>query len=332
MKKTSKISFFLFVFFYNYLWLRILIFPNLYNNFGTTGFIMFIFIMLGIISITLFIPKKIFKINFSKQYNDSWYRWLNCLLIILETIINICFTVYFLNKVFIEESNIYMILILIGIGVILVSNLLPNEIIDLSTLFHICGLVLIGISLIVTPKMEIDYLFIVKDINVWFIVIFVSFIIVDNLKILINKDFLDIQKSNFIMPIIFSILLCIIEYGFLIMTVGDKALLKLTYVGFLELSFMPVTKYFGDFNFVYIYLLLICVVFKNSFNVSLVKNSIDLNKNVFNLILIFVLFLCSTIILNCIEISRLYLYLVLVVLLNAGIFWMIGKCYFVREG
>ena len=176
------------------------------------------------------------------------------------------------------------------------------------------------------------FLFMIDKVNVLFIIGTVLFIICDNFKMLINKNSLSVRKSTFVLPVVLSLLLCMVEYGLLIMTVGDKALVDISYIGFLELSFMPVTKYIGDFNFVYIYLLLICCVFKNGFNLSLIKNSLSLNKNVFNLIIVFVLTFCSIIILNSIEISMLYPYLFLIVLLNINIFWMIGKCYFVRKG
>ena len=331
MKKTSKISFFFFIFFYNYLWLRILAFPVLYNKYGSSGFIMLVFIMLGIIGITLLIPNNIFKLDLSNQLSNSFYKWINSAFIILEIITSVCFISYFINSIFIEESNIYVLFILLGISIVFVSNLLPNEIIDISTLFYITGLVLILLSLFITPKLEIEYLFKKRDISIISIVLLTVFLLFDNFKILINKEHLNVNKGIFLIPIIASVLLCISEYAFLLMTVGDEALSGLNYIGFLELSFMPVTKYFGDFNFVYIYLLLICCVFKNGFNLSVVKNSIILNKNVVNIITTILLVIGSIILLNCVEIEKLYMWVFMFIVLNISIFWMIGKCYFVRK-
>lgn len=331
MRKTSKVSFFLFVFFYNYLWLRILIFPKLYDGFGTTGFLLLCIIILVLIGIILLLPKKLFISNFADQYNKSLIKWINCFLFSMETIISICFIGFFLNKIFIEGSNLYVLFLLIGLTIIFVSNLLPYEIIDISTLFNFGGLLLIIISLFVTPKLEVEYLFIVEDINIWFIILFSLFIIFDNFKLLLNKESLSISRISFLLPLILSVCGCAMEYGFLIMTVGEHALTNLSYIGFIELSFMPVTKYFGDFNFVYIYLLLICGIFKNAFNVSLIKNSTNLNKNFINVILVSLFVISAAIIINTTNIKVLYPCLFLIVVVNISVFWMIGKCYFVRE-
>lgn len=283
--------------------------------------------------IFLLIPKKVLNKNYSELLNKSLIKWILLILSLLEIIFNICYISYFINEVFIVDSNIYILLIIISSIIIFISNLLPYEIIDLSTIFNILGFLLIGISFIFKPKVDIEYLFMFENTGIIKIIPYVFFIIFDNLKLLVSKDKINFKRRDYLLAIFLGLVLYVIEYGLLIMTVGDKILIDLSYVGFLELSFMPVTKYLGDFNFVYIYLLLICGIFKNGFNLSQFKIVIDINKNIINTLLMFLIVGCSLLSIYSIPIDTVLDKYVIMIILLFGflLIWMIGKCYFVRK-
>ena len=114
----------------------------------------------------------------------------------------------------------------------------------------------------------------------------------------------------------------------------NTSILKdISYVGFLELSFMPVTKYLGDFNFIYIFLLVVSGVFKSGYDISLLKNSVKVNFKIINVMIFTILFVCSCLCLNSISIEYQLQKFVLFNGLCYGVllFWMIGTCYFVRK-
>lgn len=333
MSKISRVSFFIFVFFYNYLWLRIIVFDDFYNNLGTSGFIISLLLLFGVMVIFILIPKKVLNKNYSELINRSFIKWILLILSLLEIIFNICYISYFINEVFIVDSNIYILLIIISLVVIFISNLLPYEIIDLSTIFNIVGFLLIGISFIFKPKVDVEYLFMFENFKILKLIPYIFFIVFDNLKLLISKDKLNFKRRDYLLAIFLGLLLYVIEYGLLIMTVGDKALIDLSYVGFLELSFMPVTKYLGDFNFVYIYLLMVCGIFKNGFDLSQFKNMIGINKNIINTLLGLLIVGCALLSIYSIPVDTVLDKYVIMIMLLFGILliWMIWKCYFVRK-
>ena len=331
MLKLSKISFFLFVFFYNYLWLRIIVFNRFYNLYGSSGFLIGLFFIIGIILLFTFFPKKIFNFDFYSLFYKSNFKWIFSLLTILEVICSVCFISYFFNQIFLVESNIYMIISILSLSIILVGKMTPREIMDISTLFYLFGILLIFISFIFVPKMEIEYVLMYEKKSYFYIIIFSIIIFLDNLKLLINKENVILNKNIFILSILLSLIFFLVEYGVLLMIAGDYVLKDLSYVGFLKLSFMPVTKYFGDFNFVYLYLLIVCSIFKNAYNISLIN--INKYKKLSGILLFINIFICSVFVVNNISIeSELYKYNI-VLLLSFFILpvWMIWKCHYVRK-
>ena len=116
----------------------------------------------------------------------------------------------------------------------------------------------------------------------------------------------------------------IIEYGLFIMVVGDKVFLDLDYVGFIKMSFMPVTKYFGDFNFVYIYLLIICLLFKASYDLKKIKEIIDVDNKTINIISCILFFGLSLFVHFNIFIGKLFWWVVIIEYLMVFLLIWIG--------
>lgn len=59
MTKLSRVSFFLFVTIFNYLWLRIVMFQYFYNEYGSMGLYYTVIIGIAMLLIFVFLPKKI---------------------------------------------------------------------------------------------------------------------------------------------------------------------------------------------------------------------------------------------------------------------------------
>lgn len=330
MPKLSRVSFFLFVFFYSYLWLRTIIFNYFYNNFGTEGFVLGLVMLLIVGVLMFFVPKKINKLNWNNLLKKSGIKWLLTIINVLEIVFLTCYVSLYLKDVFINQSNLIILVIFLGIVIIYVSNMKSNEVIDMSTLFYIFGIVLIVISFMIMPKIETEYLFISGSGGRKGLLIMSGFLFLDSIKLsLVDKEKI---KYNSSLPFICGILLMLIEYGLLIMMAGDKTFIGLDYVGFLKLSFMPVTKYFGDFNFVYIYLMVVCLVFRSAFNLSVIKENIKVNKTIINLILFSLIVGSSLILLKNMPINGLYKCVILIVYLMVFVFiWMIWECNYVRK-
>ena len=73
-----------------------------------------------------------------------------------------------------------MIISILSLSIILVGKMTPKEIMDVSTLFYLFGLLLIVISFIFVPKMEVEYILIYEKKNYFCFIIFSIIIFLDN--------------------------------------------------------------------------------------------------------------------------------------------------------
>ena len=270
MYKLSKVSFFIFTFFYNYLWLRILLVRYLYNDFKESGWLILLIIIVMISFILIILPKKILNFNYLHFLDIMPIKVIYTLLNILEVGMLIGFGVNVLSKEFIIESNPFIMILVVSICIMLIGKLKHFEIINLSTLFYLFGVVLIVFSLFFVTNInkEVYDLFIVNNSNFLSAILLGLIIVINNFKIILNKEGLYFKKNVFIIAVIFSLLFLLIEYGLLIIRAGGILFKDINHVGFLCLSFMPVTRYLGDFNFIYIYLIIISLVFKSGFDIT----------------------------------------------------------------
>ena len=288
--KLSKVSFFLFVFFYNYIWFRIFIFPVIYNEYGNMSLLYCSLLIIISLLFFLLIPNKVYKYNFEDIYNNSKFKIIYNLILILESIAGIILVKYHINN-FVSEINQTSLIFLVVLVIGLISNMKSTDLINMSTIFFIvCGLLILFSFIYFIPLDFTSFLhFEKKDTR---IISMMSFILLDNLSfLLIDRCKFELSKPKLIIPIIFSLLFLVFELMFLLASAGEIYFNGVEGIGFIVMSIKPVAKYIGNFEFVYIIMLILTLVFKFGFNISIVKNSIK-NKYI-KTVLVFILLVGS---------------------------------------
>ncbi|MDE5546271.1 MAG: hypothetical protein K2I88_02280, partial [Anaeroplasmataceae bacterium] len=147
-----------------------------------------------------------------------------------------------------------------------------------------------------------------------------------------KKD-IQFSKLNFIMAIFTAFVLFGTEYFILITNAGDTFFKNLNWVGFISLSIEPISKYIGNFEFAYIFYIMISCIFKYSYNMSLLRSIIKINKHLMSgILLVMFIVLCSVCFLF-IPMTDIFLKIVAVLMLCSFLilFWFIKECYHARK-
>lgn len=240
---------------------------------------------------------------------------------------------YLLSEIFILKSNFYIILFFLILTIFILSMYNHTDIINISTLFIIIGYLILFLTLFFYPNLDISLLFPIKFNDNYFpIFIFILLIFFDNLKLLIYQEKIKSFKKIYILGIISSILLNSLEYFILITNSGDTYFNGLNWIGFISLSIEPISKYLGNFDFAYVYYIVVCCIFKYSYNFSLIKESIKNNK-----LINFSLFILTTILClifyKFIKINDTFLGILTFILLISIslLFWFIKEYLYARK-
>ncbi|MDE6660343.1 MAG: hypothetical protein K2J93_00780 [Anaeroplasmataceae bacterium] len=333
MTKLSKISFFLFVSVYNYLWLRIIMFPYFYNTYGNMGVYYTAIIAVAMILVFAFLPKRLMQHDYVEGFKKSNFKYFYSAILLLENIFGVTFCLYLLSKIFIPSGNYYIMLGFVAIVLVALSYYQPKDIMEIATLFIILGYAILTLTLFFYPDLDTSLLFPIKETSIISLPIFVVLFFGDNLTFLINKKDVEFTKLNFIMAIFSAFILFGVEYFILITNAGDTLFKGLNGVGFISLSIEPISKYIGNFEFAYVFYILISCIFKYSYNLSVLRNSIEIHKHFMAVVLfIMIVALCSVCYIF-IPLQGLYLRVVAVLLLCGFLilFWFLKECYHVRK-
>lgn len=333
MTKLSKISFFLFVTGYNYIWLRVLIFNYFYNKFGGMGIYYTAIMAVAIVLLFALVPKKLMQHSYEEAYKKSYFKYFYSIIILLENIIGIVFSVYLLSRIFIPTANFYVMLVIISLAVVAISYYRPKDIMEISTLFFIVGYGILMLSLFFYPDLDITYLLPFQGSNYWVLPLFIIMFFGENLIFLIDKREVNFSKLNFIMAVFVSILLFGVEYFILICNAGDTIFKGISWVGFISLSIEPISKYIGNFDFAYIFYILICCIMRNAYHMSIVRNNMDINHKFMSVLLLGTIVILGSVSFLFIPFNR-FAYMVVAALLltSASIFvWFLKECYHVRK-
>ncbi len=333
MTKLSKVSFFLFVTIYNYLWFRIILFNYIYNNLGNMGVLGITLIAVAVLFIFAIIPKKLLENDYTAGFNKSNFKYFYYIILILESIFGLCFCTYLLAEVFILGANPFCMLFFLSLIMSILSKAKPFEVMEISTLFSIVGYILLFASLMLFPNIDFTVLLPFNNVNFLFFPFVLLMIVGDNLSIIINKENLKFSKLNYIMGILTAIFFLGLEYFLLICCSGTVFFQNLDWVGFIILSIEPVTKYFGNFDFAYIFFIVCSSIFKYSFNLSIIRNSLNLNKKVMSFVMFGILGILGFITYKFIPLGKIMMIVSSVLLmLSFTIFiWFLKECYFVRK-
>ncbi|MDE6241063.1 MAG: hypothetical protein K2M08_01435 [Anaeroplasmataceae bacterium] len=333
MTKLSRISFFLFVSVYNYLWLRILMFPYFYNNYGSMGIYYTAILAIVMLLAFMLLPKKLMLHNYEEAFKKSNFKYFYSAIILLENIFGIAFCVYLLAKIFIPTGNYYIMLGFIVIILIALSYYQPKDIMEISTLFIILGYSILVLTLFFYPNLDVSLLLPIRQTSIIALPIFAVLFFGDNLTFLINKKDIQFSKLNFIMAIFTAFVLFGTEYFILITNAGDTFFKNLNWVGFISLSIEPISKYIGNFEFAYIFYIMISCIFKYSYNMSLLRNIININKHLMSGILFVMFIVLCTVCFLFIPMTDIFLKIVVVLMLCSFLilFWFIKECYHARK-
>lgn len=333
MTKLSKISFFLFVSVYNYLWLRILVFPYFYNTYGNMGIYFAVILILIVILGFVLLPKKLMLHRYEEAFKKSNFKYFYSTIIILENIFGVAFCTYLLSKIFIPSGNFYIMVGFIALILVALSYYQPKDVMEISTLFIIIGYSILTLTLFFYPNLDISLLFPIRQVSMMGLPLFAFLVFGDNLTFLINKKDMNFSKLNFIMAIFSSLALFGVEYFILITNAGDTFFKDLNWVGFISLSIEPTSKYIGNFEFAYVFYILISCIFKYAYNLSLLRSSINIHKTLMSIILFSMLVILCTVSYLCIPMNDFYLTIVTVLILSSFsiLFWFIKECYHARK-
>ncbi|MDE5715002.1 MAG: hypothetical protein K2I42_02610 [Anaeroplasmataceae bacterium] len=333
MMKLSRVSFFLFVTIFNYLWLRIIMFPYFYNEYGSMG--LYYTGIVGVVMIIIFLvfPKKLMLHSYEETYKNSFFKYFYSIIKLLETIFGISFCIYLLSKIFIPTGNFYFMLGFILLTIIVLSYYSPKDVMEISTLFVILGYAILSLTLFFQPNLDAKVFLPIKQTSYWALPLFVLMFFGDNLTFLIYKKDISFSKNQFIMAIIVSLIFFGLEYFIFVGNAGDIYFKNLNWVGFMSLSIEPITRYLGNFDFAYIFYIMICCIFKYAFNLSLVRNNILINHKLMSIILFVAIFSMGCVSYLFIPMESLYFKVIASLLMISVliIFWYIKECYRARK-
>ncbi len=308
-------------------------FSYFYNEYGNTGMFYIAIIATAILLFFAVIPKKILTFDYGEAFKKSYFKYIYTIILLLENIFGISFSVYLLAKVFILTGNYYIMLGFIVLALVVLSLYHPKDIMELSTLFIMIGYAILTLTLFSYPNLDMTLLLPMKKTSYWALPLFVIMFIGNNLTLLINKKDVQFSKLNFIMAMFISLLLFAIEYFVLLSNAGDIYFKNLNWVGFLILSIEPISRYIGNFDFAYIFYIMICCIFKYSYNLSVIRNSIDINKKLMGVFLFITLFSLGIVCFLFIPMNQFYFAIIAVILLSSFsiFFWFLKECYYVRK-
>lgn len=334
--KQSRLCLFLFLLIYNYIFLRSIVFPYCYKEYGYNGIWIIISVLALLILLFLILPKEIYNNIYFASYIKSKIKILINIILLIRVILGISIASITLYELFFYKSLYFFIPLAFIIVIFIISKLKPKEIIELSTLFSL--VIMLLYSLYIYDFIDLDFYLIKKSFDFSFsgvAILFSACLFLDNLLILLSNELNDKpKKAIMISGIAFSVITMLFEYVLLILSSGDYIFINEKYIGYLTLLIEPVSRYNGNFDYIYILFLGCGAIFKFSYLLSIIRQSINIKYNFFKSIVFIVLFF-----LLCLLIYMLYefinIYLtVIIILLALGLFvlfWILKECYYAKK-
>lgn len=294
--RVSKISLFLFILVFNYISLRVIIFPYLYNAYGAMGIYYLLMICFGIITFFLFLPKKVYEMDYRRSYQNSRFKYFFNFCLILRIMIGLTVSTYIIQNQFFNEHPFLIIFIGFLVVISIISTLKPGEVIQISTLFSV--VVLISYFYYAFKFINLDFGLMARNLSFKFdIMLFILpyCLIFDNLVyFLTSQKEVGLSRKPITLAISVSCLILLFEYMNLTLSSGGVLFSGDYMVGFKALTIESVSRYNGNFRYIYILMLGISSVFKFSYFLSLIKNSVNIKRKK----LLYVIFIVIMIVLG----------------------------------
>ncbi|MGM9969054.1 MAG: hypothetical protein ACI35S_01515 [Anaeroplasma sp.] len=329
-KSISKISLFSFIVLYNYTILRLFIFSDFYNNYGLSGLIPVLMALASITIVYIFLPKKIYNYDFYQSFINSKFKYIFRPILFLRAFLGLFYSSYLLMSMFFPSK-----FLLIYIGFLIVSLLIsrdkPSDIIEIATLFGILGLFLYFLVFLSFINIDFSLISFQYGIKIDSIFLIIAFILDNLIYFLADKEKLKLNKMVVILAVFFSFLLFGFEFVLLVLTCGDVLFANDPFVGFILLTIQTVSRYLGNFKYIYAYLIIITGVFKFSFYLALlndIKPSIKSSLLYFIILVILGIGLIEYIKKDSGQIQFISISLIIATILLA--IWMFKEAYNVR--
>lgn len=295
--RISRVSLFFFIIGFNYIFIRAIIFPFFYESYGMNGLI-YINILQAIITLFfLLLPKSFYNKDFYKSFTKSKIKYIYNIILLLRIILGITIGCYIMHVLFFYNQSFLLLPLGIIIVIILLSIIKPSEIIQLSTLF---GLVLLLTYFIYLYNfIDLDFSLLFKGFNYkfdWIYILLLLGLLFDNFNyFIVDKDNLTLDKKTITLAFGVVMLLFSIEYSILALSSGDKLFLDYPLVGFVALSIEPVSRYNGNFDYIYVLMIVVTAVFKYAYFLSVIRNSVKIKFNKLKYILLAVILFIGSI-------------------------------------
>lgn len=294
-------------------------------------------ILFGVITFFLFLPKKFFELDFYTRFKDSKLKYGINIALLLRIVMGLSIGCYALQEHFFYDYPYLAILVGITVVLLIISSLKPSEVIQISTLFGIIVSACYLFYLFNFTNLDFQLLF--RDFRFDFnILLFILpyCVIFDNLfYFLVDRNTLTLTKKNIVLGISASSFLFLFEYVILVLTAGGETFKGNPLVGFLALSIEPVSRYTGNFDYIYILMVGVACIFKFSYFFSLIKNSMNwsMSKLKYALAFLFIAGLCylSYILLKINHLISYYFVISLFLFGGILIFWMIKEVIHARK-
>ncbi len=321
----SKISLFFFIFLYSYFPLRILLFPHLYDNYGSFGLIIGLIIFLILLSIFIIIPKKILSLNHS--FEKSYIKNIIKPLLLAKITLSIYFSSYVLKVLYFTEFNVLYIALGLVLAILIISRGKTSDVVSVSTIFGIVALFSYVFYFYDLVSLDYSLLTKIKEFN-YFTLLYILFFIIDFLLLLLVDEGVRINKLTIILGVLLSMLLFLFEFFILTLSAGDKLFLNVSTSGFIPLMIEPVSRYMGTFEYVSIIGITLSVIFKNSYYLSIIGNNSKGISIGFGILIYLVIIGYSFILKDLLDVR--FIVLIITLLLGLIIPWIIKEAYHAR--
>lgn len=274
--RLKSFNLFFFVLFFEFIGYKFMIMPYLYDNYGINGVLFFIIAIILTISLLL-VPDKYFK----SILNDKVLKRVLGVASLFNIISGLAIGANVVYKLFYEDASYLIFIIIFALGIMVISNLSTSQIINLSTCFYIFIPMMWIIAYFFSPRINILTWFNLSGIGFNFF--FYSNYVCSLIFLLAN---LEANKKIVILGSITGSIVYMVEYLMLIGVAGDAFFKNYEYVGFITYQIQIPNKYIGNFDFITIISLCLCLIFNTSYFLSLSGFCFNLKRKHKNILLI----------------------------------------------
>lgn len=264
-RDVKGFNLFLFVLFYNYIYYNFFLTKELYSQFGSSTYIIYLLGIILVIVMTLLIPKVI-ESNFFLVINKHLIiRLLLGIYYLFKAFTIIVISGYLLvDNFYFNQNGLFFIFGFLVIACI-ISRLNLVGIINMSTIIYIMIIPFAVMSYIFLPSLDLTNVLPVKLVPKNFFFLLFFFIgIVDTFTLFQanNCTKKQVNRKWLCLGIICSYLVLAIECFFLSISASISYFSDSIWIGFTILRIQRYYEYVGSFDFVYIYIISVTCILK----------------------------------------------------------------------